>query len=593
MKKKRQTNKPAPKIDVSKPETLRGLDEETFIGIITRLADQNTQLSELLQAFLQEKYGRKSERFVDPNQLRLFGSEQGTGSESSDKPVEAPDQKPKKKGSPREHNPRPSCLKTEKLPAKKRAPEDLVCKCCGKPLVKINEVVVSSRYDYKPSSVCFQQFVDDVLACPACDEAVVAGAKTVGRVQEVGESQTEKPAADPVNWLEFAGVCNADEMADSTENHDEDPMEKAAAVARATMRLSADRIFRCKASPGLLSHIAVSKYCDHLPLYRLEQIFARQGADIARSTMCGWLALLCDLLRGIYDLMHAKLLLSKIIKTDDTPVKVLDKLLKKKIKIGRMWVYIGDKQHPYIVFHYTHGRGRAGPKFFLKGYKGFLQGDCFSGNEAICAENGAVLVACNAHARRYFKKALLNYKSKSEEALRFYQQLFEIEREAREFQLSSADIKLMREQESKPILNSLKEWLDKEVVTALPKSAFGKAVNYCLNNWKALNAYLMDGDLSVDNNEAERQMKRIAMGRKAWLFFGSDSGGQRAEVLLSIIETCKMHGIEPWSYLKDIVETLTLDPFADLEPLLPTNWRPRSERVKHQGADVKDVAKTA
>ena len=359
--KKREINKPTPKIDASNPETLRGLGEDALIGIISRVLDQNRQLSELLQAYLQEKYGPKTERFTDPNQLRLFGTNEDGGSKNSDRSDETPDQKPKRKGSTREHNPRASRLTHERVPAKKRAPEDLICKCCGKTLVKINEVVVRSRYDYKPATVCIQDLIDDVFACPDCDETVVAGAKSVECTQEIGTPQPEKPAGEPVDWLEFSGVLNAD---NTGEPPVQDPVSTALAVARATMRQSAERIARCKASPSMLSYIAVSKYCDHLPLYRLEQIFARQGADIARSTMCGWLALLTDLLRGIYDLMHAKLLLSKIIKTDDTPVKVLDRFIKKKIKIGRMWVYIGDKDHPFIVFDYTHGRGRAGPKEF-------------------------------------------------------------------------------------------------------------------------------------------------------------------------------------------------------------------------------------
>jgi transposase len=578
-----------PKMDVSEPDTLRGLDEETLVGIISRLVDQNRQLSELLQAFLQEKYGPKTERFVDPNQLRLFGPGQEEVRQGSE---QAAGTRPKKSGTPRERNPRPSNLPRVRVPAKNLTAEDLICKCCGKSLVRVNEIVLHRRYNYKPASVCLEEVVEEVLACPDCDQGIVASAQAIERAVPA-EAVPQQPGSDsPVNWLEFAGTSHSN-VQPATDEHSGDPINAAVALALATTHQAAARIARCEAGAGMLSYIAISKYCDHLPLYRLEQIFAREGADIPRSTMCGWLSLLCDLLRGLYDLMHAKLLLSRIIKTDDTPIKVLDRLIKKKIKIGRMWVYLGDKDHPFIVFNYTPGRSRAGPKNFLRGFKMYLQGDCFSGNEAICAENGAILVACNAHARRYFKKALLNYRSKSEEALRIFQQLFDIEHDARDLELKPADVKLMREQESKPILDAFKKWLDKEHTMALPKSSFGKAVSYCLNNWQALKAYLSDGELTIDNNESERQMKRIAMGRKAWLFYGSDNGGERAEVLLSLIETCKMHGVEPWAYLKDVVETLVANPAADLEQLLPTTWKPRSEREQTEIPHVMDTPKVA
>ena len=158
-----------------------------------------------------------------------------------------------------------------------------------------------------------------------------------------------------------------------------------------------------------------------------------------------------------------------------------------------------------------------------------------------------------------------------------FQQLFEIERAAKDLELGSDEVFRMRKQEARPIWDKLKVWLDQEHLHALPKSAFGKAVNYCLNNWESLTAYLDDGDLCIDNNQSEQEMKRVATGRKAWLFFGDDNGGERAEVLMSIVATCKLHGVEPWAYLKDVIETLTMNPYADLRPLLPTSWKPKSK----------------
>jgi hypothetical protein len=554
------------RFDPANPDSLRGLDEDTFIGLITRLIEQNRQLSEALQKFLQEKYGPKTERFIDPDQMRLFQPEQEdqAGSAEDTETDDTGLEKPRKKR--RDRNPKPSNVPHVKIPVNQPKPEDLICNCCNKPMTKVNQVLVHSRYDYKPSSVSIQDFVEDVYACSECQSSLVSAADTAELISEDDTTEQEydmNAVSQAMSELIKATVDAAGKQ--TAEECPESPLS--------AIHTAAARIVRCQASPAMLSYVAISKYCDHLPLYRLENIFARQGAPIARSTMCGWLRLVADLLRVLYEFMHSKLLESKVVWTDDTPVKVQDRKKAKNIKLGRIWVYIGDKAHPFNLFQYTQGRGRDGPKTFLRGFKRYLQGDCFSGNLAIAAENGATFVACNVHARRYFKKALLNYKSKSEEALRQFGLLFEVERVAKELDLSPADVRRMREQESKPILEALKSWLDQEQLLALPKSAFGQAINYCLNNWEALTSYLEDGDLTVDNNVAEREMKAIATGRKSWLFFGSDDGGENAEVLLSIISTCKRHGVEPWSYLTNVIERLLENPATDLEELLPHVWK--------------------
>lgn len=568
--------KKPPKFDPSNPDSLRQLDQETLVSMFLNLHGQYVQLSELIQQYLREKYGSKDDRFIDSNQLSLFETEQKPAAEQQTDP----DKRDQKSGKNKSHdrNPRPSTIPRVKIRARELCPEDLICKCCGKPRIIVNQIILHSRFDYKPSSVCIEDIVEDIYACPDCEGAVVSAA---GLAESLSDKPT--PAATAASLalvseiLKWVGTtCGADQF---TEESNEQVIDDAVAQARAKMLRAVGQIARCQASAGMLSYVVVSKYCDHLPLYRLEQIFARHGANIARSTMCGWLAAVALLLRPLYDLMHEKLLDSKVIWTDDTPVKVLVRKLKKNIKTGRIWVYIGDENHPFNLFHYTPGRAREGPKKFLKGFRRYLQGDCFSGNEAICAENGATLVACNAHARRYFVKAILNYRKKSEEALRFFQQLFEIEKTAKELGLNSEQTKLMRAQEAMPILDQLKTWLDVEHLTALPKSAFGKAVAYCLNNWEALSAYLQDGDLTVDNNAAEREMKTVAIGRKAWMFFGSENGGENAEVLMSIISTCKRHSVEPWQYLRNVIETLVLNPDTNLEELLPHIWKNRRAPV--------------
>lgn len=562
-------NKKPPNIDLSNPDLVRSLDQDTLVGIVSSLFNQNRQLSELLQQFLREKYGRKTERFVDSGQLTLFDTDPKA---ENDKSGDVSEKEPKKSNPRRDRNPRPSNVTRIRTKVREWKPEDLVCECCGNQLVKVNEIVLHSRYDYIPSSTRVEEMIEDVYACPGCASAVVSAADLTEPLPQSQEGISDHAnrtilAAELARWLKTTT------LSDDTPSQ---IIDDAVAIGRSGMFRAVGQIARCQASPSMLCYIAVSKYCDHLPLYRLEEIFARQGASISRSTMCGWLVALVAILRPLYDLMHSKLLQCKIIWTDDTPVKVLVRKLQKNVKTGRIWVYIGDESQPFNLFHYTPGRAREGPKKFLKGFKRYIQGDCFSGNEAICAENGATLVACNAHGRRYFVKAIINYKSKSEEALRYFQRLFEIDKTAKELELNAADRKLMREQEAKPILDEFKIWLDEARLIALPKSSFGKAVAYCLNNWPALTAYLEDGDLSIDNNIAEQQMKRVACGRKAWLFLGSENGGATAEVLLSIISTCKRHKVEPSEYLRTVIEQLIRNPHTDLEELLPHTWNNRA-----------------
>lgn len=518
------------KITELTPEALNSLNQETLVGVIMQLYEQNKQLSEQLRSLITEKYGRKTEKFVDPDQLRFFSSEAENSELSSNQNSEQSTVEPHKQSSSNNskighsRNPMPSGLNRVPITGKEPSAEQLMCRCCSIPRIKVNQIIRNSRLEYKPASLFVEDFVDSVFACPQC-----------------GDSFVVEP-----------------ELPESIKNG--------------------------TAGPGLQSEIAVSKYEDHTPLHRQEQRFARMGISISRSTMCGWLASSVSVVRPIYNRMRVLLLQSEVIATDDTPVKVQDRSKQANIKRGCFWIYRGDDLHPFNLFDYTEGRARAGPKTFLAGWRGYLQGDCFSGNQALCTETGAVHVACGAHARRYFFKAQSNNKAGSNEALRIFQELFKIESDARELGLSAEDIKLMREQESKPVLAEMKTWLDQQSLVALPQSAFGKAVQYCLRNWTELNNYLLDGRLRFDNNLAEQEMKRVAIGRKNWLFLGSDNGGEQAEVLMSIMSTCRRHGVEPWSYLKDVIQRLTENPNAQLDELLPNNWKQTNPATEIRGS---------
>lgn len=515
---KRKKTKQSSKFEMTE-ENLKTLDQSTLVDLLLRLHEQNKKLSEMLQSMVREKHGPKTERFENTDQLSIFDKEKEptqieVSQENADSQPLKREEKTQKKKSGHTRNPMPCHLERKPITGKPTQ-EELTCFCCSTQRVKINEFVRNSRFEYQPASLFVEDFIETILECPKC-----------------GDTVTVKPAT-----------------VQSIENG--------------------------TAGPGLQAEIVIAKYEDHLPLHRQEQRFARIGAPIARSTMVGWLWKTATTLRPVYDRMKKLLLQSKVIATDDTPVKVQDRTKSKNIKLGRKWIYRGDESHPVNVFDYTQGRGRAGPQVFLSGFNGYLQGDCFSGNIALCVATGATLVACWAHARRYFIKALPNNKATCEEILKMFSELFEIERTARELALSAQEIKLMREQESKPLLDKIKKWLDTQVIIALPQSSFGKAVKYSLNNWNELTNFLLDGDLKIDNNLAEQEMKRIAIGRKNWLFFGSDNGGEQAEVLMSITSTCKRHGVNPFEYLKDVIQKLSENPDCNLDSLLPFNWKPQ------------------
>jgi hypothetical protein len=293
--------------------------------------------------------------------------------------------------------------------------------------------------------------------------------------------------------------------------------------------------------------------------------------------MVGWMSSIASLLKPVYEEFKKDILLSKVLSADDSPVKVQDRNKKANIRRGYEWIMRGDEAHPANVFYYAPGRGRAAPLTILKEFRGFLQADCFSGNLAICAETGATLVACHAHARRYFNKARANSKELCDQILDMFDALFEVERTARELNLSGEDLVKMRRQESAPLLKQMKEWLDTQILSALPASSFGKAVSYCLNNWDALNVFLSDACLRLDNNLAEQQMKMFATGRKNWYFFGSDESGEVNSILLSVISTCLRNAIEPGAYLRDVLSRIASGANCSPEELVPYRWKPIAE----------------
>ena len=322
------------------------------------------------------------------------------------------------------------------------------------------------------------------------------------------------------------------------------------------------------AGPGLIAHIAVGKYADHLPLYRLEGIFARHGVQFSRSTMCDWMAEVAALATPLVRLMHQRILASRVIHTDDTTVPVQDR---GKTRTGRLWVYMGDAKAPYNVFEYTPNRNGEHPEAWLKGYGGYLQADAYAGYDDVYGTGKVKEVACWVHVRRKFFEAKENEPKSCAEALGLIRALYQVEEEARD---GSDEKRLgLRQEKSVPLLGQIKQMLVRLQGELLPQCPVTKAVTYCQNQWEALERYTTAGFLSIDNNAAEREMRPVALGRKNWLFAGSDEGGRTAATIYSLIRSATRHGLNVEYYLRSVLAHLPGTPQSELPHLLPDQWK--------------------
>jgi transposase len=492
------------------------------------------QLQHQLQSLLRRLYGRSAEK-LDPKQLQLFETLLNQLAPPTPAPVEPEASPPATRPARQGHGRRrlPTDLPRQKVIHDLPEAEKL-CPCCGK-LRHIIGQEVSEQLDYVPAKLTVIEHTRLKYACPTCEAQAAPSGPQI--------ATAAKPLA---------------------------PIEKGLAA------------------PGLLAYVIVSKYGDHLPLHRLEHILARHGIEIARSTLCDWAAQCADVLRPLYDLMVQQVRQSKVIHTDDTPVDVLDRQ-RTQTRTGRFWVYVGDPAHPFTVFTYTPSRSRDGPMEFLKNWGQnqpvYLQADAFGGYDGIYAgqAGGHVTeVACWAHSRRRFYEARTSDAAVSTQALAYIRLLYDVEQAAQEqFRQQdpatprslSAIRYALRQELAVPRLQQFRAWLKSQQAqhggSVLPKSPLGEAITYAFNQWEALTVYTTDGDLAIDNNASENTLRRVALGRRNWLFCGSDTGGHTAAVLFSLIATCQRHHVEPFTYLRDVLTRIAAHPASRLTELLP------------------------
>jgi transposase len=325
------------------------------------------------------------------------------------------------------------------------------------------------------------------------------------------------------------------------------------------------------AGEGLLAHIITSKYCDQNPLKRLEGILHRHGVDINVSTMCDWVGKCADLLAPLVKRMHQKIIESPKINTDDTSIPVRSPKRRGSTYNGYLWVYI-DKEHN-VVFDFTPSRSRDGPMKFLGKYSGYVQADAFSGYDEFFRKSDAIEVGCNSHARRKFDYALDTDPVRAARLLVLWGKLYDIERKARDENYSSEQLLDARQKQAKPILAEIKTVLEEYKNQVLPKSPIGKAIAYSLNQWDALTRYIDDPILDIDNNISERTLRMVVIGLKNYMFAGSEAGAWRAAIIYSLVASCKLNGIDPFRYFRDVLARVSTHPAGKIDELLPVEWK--------------------
>ena len=385
-------------------------------------------------------------------------------------------------------------------------------------------------------------------------EIIIEPEENTGGLTKIGEERTEILEYTPARFFKLVLVRPKYEK----------PNQDGVLIASMPSR----PIPRCLAGNMLLSSVLVNKYVDHLPLYRQRQIFKRAGIEIAPSTIDAWVRHLGDLLTPLYDAMVNTIKNDGYLQADETPARVLDKQKKGKSHRGYYWVYHSPLKG-MVVFDYQKGRNRDAPKKILNEFEGYLQTDGYQAYSQYKSKEKVTHLACWAHARRYFEKALEQDRSRAEYAMEQIQKLYAIERRIAEF--APRQKKDVRLQEALPIINELGKWISDENKMVLPKSPIGKAFQYAINLWDSLMAYLYNGELLIDNNKIENSIRPNALGRKNYLFAGSHEGAQRSAMFYTFFGTCKMHNVDPQKWLKTVLDQIIEHKVLKLHELFPQN----------------------
>lgn len=345
------------------------------------------------------------------------------------------------------------------------------------------------------------------------------------------------------------------------------------------------------ATAGLLARTLTAKFCDALPFYRQEKQFSRIGVEIPRQTMCNWAMTVAEKCQPILDLLHDEIRGGPLIGADETTLQVLAEPGRKATDKSYMWVFRGGApENPVLIYQYDQSRGADVAKLFLDRYQGIVQTDGYAGYDFLDGWLDILHVGCWAHARRKFVEAESAGSKKNNrrasKALGFIRKLYHLEKQAKDKKLEPGAVYDMRQQYAVPIIDAMKDWLDERGGKAPPSSLFGKAVNYCLNQWHRLINYIEDGHVGIDNNIVENAIRPFVIGRKNWLFSGSPSGARASAMLYSLIETAKANGLEAYAYLRFLFEKLPTTSAHELANLLPTKLTPKDLVLPNEPSGV-------
>ena len=512
-----------PDLDALNPNELKALifsqhteihsQHEQLLSKDAQLASRDNEIEHLkllLAKLRRVQFGRKSEKLDrEIEQLELRLDELETTQAEQAAPSQTPAAPPVNAAKPA-RRPLPEHLPRE---VRKYPPKQIACPDCGGELKQLGEDV-SEMLEYVPARFKVIRQVRPKLACACCDRIV----------------QAEAPSRP---------------------------------------------IARGVAGPGLLAHVLVSKYCDHLPLYRQSEIYAREGVELERSTLADWVGGTSALLAPLVEALRRHVMSATKLHADDTPVPVLAPG-NGKTKTGRLWTYVrddrpaGNTTPAAVWFAYTPDRKGEHPKAHLSSFTGTLQADGYAGFEQIYEAGRIREAACWAHVRRKFYDLVAAHKSPvATEALERIGALYAIEREIRG--RSPEERREVRNERARPLLESLKQWLEATLGKLSIKSDTALAVRYALGRWEALLRYVDDGRIEIDNNAAERALRVVALGRKNYLFAGSDAGGERAAAIYSLIGTAKLNDIDPEAYLRDVLTRIADHPVNRIDDLLPWN----------------------
>ena len=508
-----------------------GLGDTTKEELVTLLIQQNTDLVEKdtkieslyneLQDLKRLYFGRKSERYVsdkpeDPSQLSLFV-------QHPYEDTEEPTVKEVVKSYQRE--------KTKGKPKRVKLPDNL-------PVV---EVIIEPE------------------------------AGSVDGWIKIGEEITEELDITPAQFQIIRYI--RPKYARPKAEQDKDPDGVNIMVAPLPTRVIPKGI----PSAGLLAYILISKFIDHLPYHRQIQIFKRIGMKISASTINGWVAKTVSLLKLLCQEHEKQLMAKDYLMADETKIRVIDGRKKGKSSTGYFWVYY-DPGGKLVLFKYDPGRGGKYPSQHLKRFQGILQTDGYKVYEAFNSNGrGILLIGCMAHVRRKFDYALDNDRERAAHVLKLMQQLYAIEAIAREEKYDYQQRLELRQADAVPIMNELYQYLDEQRDQVLPKSKIGEAINHALNRWNYVERYLADGKLEIDNNLVENAIRPVAIGRKNYLFAGSEEGANWAATVYSLVASAVNCGHNPFEYLKDVLQRLPDQPITHLDELLPNNWKPLQE----------------